>query len=64
VAAVFFNASCALTSCEIHHRAGYAIANEAGSNARFYVEPDEEELIALMGAMAAKHNGIFQSPNA
>ncbi|HYA29379.1 MAG TPA: hypothetical protein VEI95_11225 [Acidobacteriota bacterium] len=63
VAAVFFNASCVPASCELHHRAGYAVANEAGSNARFYVEPDEKELIAVIGAIAAKYNGVFQSTN-
>ncbi|MGE5818208.1 MAG: hypothetical protein ACM37Z_09310, partial [Deltaproteobacteria bacterium] len=53
VAAVFFNASCVPASCEIHHRAGFAVVNEAGLNTRLYVEPSEKELIDLMGVISA-----------
>lgn len=57
VAAVFFNASCVPASCELHHRAGFAVANDTGSNTRFYVEPHEEELIGVIGAIAAQYSG-------
>ena len=59
VAAVFFNASCVLGSCELHHRAGFAVVNAAGSNTRLYVEPTEKELIELMGAISAQYSGSF-----
>jgi hypothetical protein len=52
-AAVFFNASCVAESCEIHRRAGFAVMDAAGLNTRLYVEPNEEELIELMGGISA-----------
>ena len=52
-AAVFFNARCALESCEINHRAGFAVVDAAGSHMRLYVEPNEKELIEIMGAISA-----------
>ena len=51
VAAVFFNAKCVLEDCEIDHRAGFAVVDASGSKMRLYVEPNEEELIAIMGAV-------------
>ena len=59
LAAVIFKASCFAASCEINHRAGYAVANVQGSNTRLYVEPNEEELIDLMGAISAQYSGSF-----
>lgn len=53
VAAVFFNARCVLENCEIDHRAGFAVVDAAGSNMRLYVEPNENELIEIMGAISA-----------
>jgi hypothetical protein len=50
-AAVIFNASCVAGQCELHQRAGYAVANAEGSNTRLYVEPRETELMALIGAI-------------
>jgi hypothetical protein len=52
VAAVFFNARCVLENCELDHRAGFAVVDAAGSNMRLYVEPNEEELIQIMGAIS------------
>lgn len=53
IAAVFFNARCVLKNCEIDHRAGFAVVDASGSKMRLYVEPNEEELIAIMGAASA-----------
>ena len=59
LAAVTFKASCFAASCEINHRAGYALANVQGSNTRLYVEPNEEELIELMGAISVQYSRSF-----
>jgi hypothetical protein len=56
-AAVIFNASCGAGQCELHQRAGYAVANAEGSNTRLYVEPREIELMALIGAIYAENSG-------
>ena len=50
-AAVIFKASCGAGQCELHQRAGYAVANAEGSNTRLYVEPGETDLMALIGAI-------------
>lgn len=50
LAAVIFNASCAGASCELNHRAGFAVTNAQGSNTRLYVDPSEEELMEIMGS--------------
>jgi len=50
-AAVIFNASCGAGQCELHQRAGYAVANAEGSNTRLYVEPREIELLEMMGSI-------------
>jgi hypothetical protein len=50
-AAVIFNASCIAGHCELHQRAGYAVANAKGLNTRLYVEPGETDLMALIGAI-------------
>ncbi len=50
-AAVIFNASCVAGQCELHQRAGYAVANAEGSNTRLYVEPRERELLEMMGSI-------------
>jgi len=55
-AAVIFNASCVAGQCELHQRAGYAVADEEGSTTRLYVEPRETELMALIGAIYAKNS--------
>lgn len=55
-AAVIFNASCDAGQCELHQRAGYAVANAEGSNTRLYVEPRETELMALIGAIYAQNS--------
>lgn len=55
LAAVFFYATCDGRGCELQHRAGYAITNAQGSNIRLYVEPEEEELIALIGVIAGQY---------
>ena len=59
LAAVIFKASCFAASCEISHRAGYAVANVQGTNTRLFVEPNEEELIELMGAISVRYSGSF-----
>lgn len=56
LAAVIFKASCFAGSCELVHRAGYAVANARGSNTRVYVDPSEEELIALMGVISTRYS--------
>ena len=56
VAAVFFNAICVVTNCEIHHRAGFAAVNAAGSNSRVYVEPNDEELLEILAVIAAQYS--------
>lgn len=65
-AAVIFNASCVAGHCELHQRAGYAVANAEGLNKRLYVEPGETDLMALIGAIYAQYSGRFggaiQSP--
>ena len=55
VAAVIFKTSCAVSNCELLHRAGYAVANAAGSNTRLYVEPRETELMELIGAIYTQY---------
>ena len=55
-AAVIFKASCGAGQCELHQRAGYAVANAEGSNTRLYVEPRETELMALIGAIYAQNS--------
>ena len=50
-AAVIFNASCGAGQCELHQRAGYAVANAEGSNTRLYVEPRENELLEMTGSI-------------
>ena len=55
VAAVFFNASCIPISCELHHRAGFAAVNSAGSNTRVYVEPDEAELLDIIANLSEQY---------
>src|SRR5574342_122623 len=57
VAAVIFNASCVADQCELHRRAGYAVANAEGSNTRLYVEPRETDLMALIGAIYTGYPG-------
>lgn len=60
VAAVIFKASCAVSICQLHHRAGYAVANVAGSNTLLYVEPRETELMELIDAIYTQYfNGRF-----
>jgi hypothetical protein len=56
LAAVIFKASCFAGSCELNHRAGYAVSNARGSNTRVYVDPGEEELIALMGVISTSYS--------
>jgi len=56
LAAVIFKASCFAGSCELNHRAGYAVSNARGSNTRVYVDPGEEELIALMGVISTRYS--------
>jgi hypothetical protein len=53
LAAVIFNARCNQAFCELLHRAGYSVVNETGSKTRFYVDPEEQELIVLIGVLAA-----------
>ena len=57
-AAVIFNASCGAGQCELHQRAGFAVANAEGSNTRLYVEPKEKELMELMGSIYVLYSGI------
>ena len=59
LAAVIFNASCVADQCELHQRAGYAVASAEGSNTRLYVEPRETELMALIGAIYTRYSGRF-----
>ena len=59
LAAVIFKASCFAGSCELVHRAGYAVANARGSNTRVYVDPSEEELMALMGVISSRYSRDF-----
>ena len=55
-AAVIFNASCGAGQCELHQRAGFAVANAEGSNTRLYVEPGEKELLAMMGSIHVRYS--------
>ena len=55
VAAVFFNASCSLSKCELLHRAGFAAIHAAGSSGRVYVEPDDREILDILAAIAARY---------
>lgn len=59
-AAVVFKASCFAGSCELKHRAGYAVANARGSNTRVYVDPSEDDLMALMGVISSRYSGNYQ----
>jgi hypothetical protein len=54
--AVIFKASCFAGSCELVHRAGYAVSNTRGSNTRVYVDPSEDELMTLMGVIASRYS--------
>ena len=56
VAAVFFNANCEISSCELLHRAGFAAVDAAGSNSRVFVEPDEKELLDILAMIAAQYS--------
>ena len=56
VAAVFFNANCEISSCELLHRAGFAVVNAAGSDSRVFVEPDEKELLDVLAVIAAQYS--------
>jgi hypothetical protein len=58
-AAVIFSANCNVTSCQLLRRAGYAVVNGAGSKTRLYVDPEEKELIELMGAITARYSADF-----
>ena len=59
MAAVIFDASCFANSCEINHRAGYAVVNAEGSNTRLYVDPEEEELKELLTLISARYARKF-----
>lgn len=59
MAAVFFDATCFADSCELNHRAGYAVVNAEGSNARLYVDPQEEELKALLTSISDRYSRRF-----
>ncbi len=56
MAAVIFDATCFADSCELNHRAGYAVVNAEGSNTRLYVDPQEEELKELLAAISARYS--------
>jgi hypothetical protein len=55
-AAVFFDATCVADSCELNHRAGYAVVNAEGSYTRLYVDPQEEELKKLLTSISARYS--------
>ena len=59
MAAVIFEATCTADSCELNHRAGYAVVNAEGSNTRLYVDPQEEELKVLLAAISARYSRHF-----
>jgi len=59
LAEVIFRTSCFAGSCELNHRAGYAVSNSRGSNTRVYVNPGEEELITLMGVISSRYSRDF-----
>jgi hypothetical protein len=59
MAAVIFDATCLADSCELNHRAGYAVVNAEGSNTRLYVDPQEEELKELLIAISARYSRNF-----
>ena len=56
MAAVIFNAACGQGSCELNHRAGFAVVNAEGSNTRLYVDPGEIELMELMGSIYVRYS--------
>lgn len=56
MAAVFFDATCFADSCELNHRAGYALVNAEGSYTRLYVDPQEEELKDLLTSISARYS--------
>lgn len=58
-AAVIFDATCFADSCELNHRAGYAVVNAEGSNTRLYVDPQEEELKELLTLISARYARKF-----
>ena len=49
LAVVIFKAICVERSCELEHRAAYAVVNADGANTHLYVDPAEKELIGLIG---------------
>jgi len=57
MAAVIFAATCSATDCELEHRAGYAVVNEESSNTRLYVNPEDEELKALLTSISFRNSG-------
>ena len=59
MAAVIFEATCVADSCDLNHRAGYAVVNAEGSNTRLYVDPQEEELKVLLAAISARYSRHF-----
>ena len=59
LAAVIFKAQCSAARCELDHRAGYAVSNARGSNTRVYVDPGEDELIALMELISSRYPNRF-----
>jgi len=59
MAAVIFDATCFADSCELNHRAGYAVVNAEGSNTRLYVDPQEEELKELLTLISARYARKF-----
>jgi hypothetical protein len=56
MAAVFFDATCVADSCELNHRAGYAVVNTEGSYTRLYVDPQEEELKKVLTSISARYS--------
>jgi len=59
MAAVIFEATCIADSCDLNHRAGYAVVNAEGSNTRLYVDPQEQELKELLAAISARYSRHF-----
>ena len=59
MAAVIFDATCFDDTCELNHRAGYAVVNAEGSNTRLYVDPQEEELKTLLTSISARYSRTF-----
>ena len=59
LSAVIFSANCNVASCQLLRRAGYAVVNGAGSKSRLYVDPEEKELIELMGSITARYSADF-----